>query len=73
MHLLIHTIAHFQSAYFDFLSRVYVYILNCKFSKNNKFLEKKVPGGRVVSDANWQAWGPEFDSAQSQNFFRKIQ
>ena len=34
-----------------------------------KYFEKKAPGGRVVSAANWQAWGLEFDSSPSQNFF----
>ena len=34
-----------------------------------KYFEKKAPGGRVVSAANWQAWGLEFDSSRSQTIF----
>ena len=33
------------------------------------FEKKTSPSGRVVSAANWQAWGLEFDSRPSQNFF----
>ena len=36
-----------------------------------EFLKKKGLGGRVVSAANWQAWGFEFDSGRSQNFLRR--
>ena len=34
-----------------------------------KIFEKLGPDGRVISAANWQAWVPEFDSSQNQNFF----
>ena len=34
------------------------------------FWKKNGPGGRVVSAADWQAWRPEFDPSQCQNFFR---
>ena len=49
-------------------------LMTCTFFKLNivkfKFFKKFLPDGRVVSAANWQAWGLEFDSSQSQNFFR---
>ena len=38
-----------------------------------KISKKFKPDGRVVSAAEWQARGPEFDSHRSQNIFRKNQ
>ena len=43
--------------------------LSIELIQDLKILEKKLPGGRVVSAADWQSWGPGFDSSQSQNFF----
>ena len=48
------------------MSPLHFYILKVFFEKNG-------PRGRVVSAADWQAWGPGFDSSRFPNFFRRNQ